>query len=446
MIDSGGATDQPVTALGQSVRLNERTRRGVLVWIGLGVLAVCVLEFVSARSLIAQGFDWVDLVMLFPIPFVIAIGLVMVGTAAEWTIAGHELRRRSWLSRPGSNPSPVMELGPHFVIVHETRTGWRIRPYGPPIYVARGQATSLTGAMERAGVRVIDWRGDWERRHRLLDRLGLLITLVGAVGMLVTVAQGPLHAVGIAAFWASWGAMMLGFTIDFLPWRMRKLSAQGAEWPQPPAGPWELQTQVGPAPGLAFGGFWLRVVAYLIDMSLLGIVGVVLSSALGAAGQAMGALMFIAYFIGLWGTTGQTVGMMLLGLHVVRDVDGGKITWRNAVLRFVGLFVAFACVYIGVIWVAFDSRKRGWHDKIGATVVVRNVVDGSANATHRLNVRQGATAGIIVSFVAAVSAAGSSTTHLQTFVLALAATLTVTAVVTFAALAINRRAGRPRDL
>ena len=140
-----------------------------------------------------------------------------------------------------------------------------------------------------------------------------------------------------------------------------------------PAGAWDLQTQVGPAPGPEFGGFWLRVAAYIIDVSLLGIVAVILSSALGAAGQAMGALIFIAYFIGLWGTTGQTIGMMLLGLHVVRNLDGGKITWGNAVLRFVGSLVAFACIYIGVIWVAFDSRKRGWHDMIGGTVVVRKV-------------------------------------------------------------------------
>ncbi|HEX7613044.1 MAG TPA: RDD family protein, partial [Candidatus Limnocylindrales bacterium] len=139
------------------------------------------------------------------------------------------------------------------------------------------------------------------------------------------------------------------------------------------AGAWDLQTQVGPAPGLAFGGFWRRVAAYIFDVVLLGIVGIILSSALGAAGQAMGALIFIAYFIGLWGTTGQTIGMMLLGLHVVRNLDGGKISWGNAVLRFIGLLVAFACIWIGVIWVAFDSRKQGWHDRIGGTVVVRKV-------------------------------------------------------------------------
>src|ERR1035437_2042787 len=158
---------------------------------------------------------------------------------------------------------------------------------------------------------------------------------------------------------------------------MRKPSAQdtaGRPLSSPaPAGAWDLQVQVVPAPGLAFGGFWLRVAAYIFDVILLGIIGAILSSALGTAGQAMGALIFIAYFIGLWGTTGQTIGMMLLGLLVVRNLVGGKISWGNAVLRFVGLFVAFACIYIGVIWVAFDARKRGWQDRIGGTVVVRNV-------------------------------------------------------------------------
>ena len=219
MMASTDATEQPV-------RFNGRTGRGVLAWIGLGVLAFCALELVGARLLIAQGFDWVDPVLLIPVPVFIAVGLVIVGTVREWTIAGYELRGRGWLSRPGRNPSPVMELGPHLEIVHETRTGWRIQPYGPAIYVARGQAASLIGAMERAGVRVIDWRGDWARRHRLLDRLGVLIGLVGGVGLLVTVAQGHQGALGFAAYCVFWGALMLGFAIDFLPWRMRRHSAQ----------------------------------------------------------------------------------------------------------------------------------------------------------------------------------------------------------------------------
>jgi hypothetical protein len=55
-------------------------------------------------------------------------------------------------------------------------------------------------------------------------------------------------------------------------------------------------------------------------------------------------------------------------------------------------------------------------------------------------------AGIIMSFVVAASVAGSSHANLQTFVLLLAVPLTVTVVIAALALAINRRAGRPRDL
>jgi len=152
---------------------------------------------------------------------------------------------------------------------------------------------------------------------------------------------------------------------------------QPAGWPQPPVGApggaWAQQTQVGPAPGLAFGGFWIRLVAYIIDAILLGIVEAILISALKTPGQGIAGIIGIVYFIGLWGTTGQTVGMMPFGLRVVRNSDGGKLTWGNAILRFIGLIVSFAVIFIGVIWVAFDSRKRGWHDMIGGTVVVRKI-------------------------------------------------------------------------
>jgi uncharacterized RDD family membrane protein YckC len=133
------------------------------------------------------------------------------------------------------------------------------------------------------------------------------------------------------------------------------------------------QTVAGPAPGVAFGGFWIRAVAYLIDIALLAIIDGALIWALGAAGQAIAGIVLIAYFVGLWGIAGRTIGMMLCGLRVVRNADGGKITWGHATLRFVGLCVAFACVYIGVIWVAFDARKRGWQDVIGGTAVIRDI-------------------------------------------------------------------------
>ena len=368
MMASADITEQPA-------RFNERTGRGVLRRVGL----YAAVAFVGGL-VFGMAFGWSNWMLAYWLLLWLVGWLANTLGTTEWTITGHELRRRRWFSWPGSEPATVMELGPQLEIVHETRGGWRIRPYGPPIYVARGQAASLTAAMERAGVRVVDWRGDWERRHRLLNATGVLATYGGAAAVFVAVAFAPIgpgSGVGFPAVFGSLGVMTLGLASDLLPWRMTKPWAQHAGWPPLPAGApdgaWAQQALVGPAPGLAFGGFWLRVGAYIIDVILLGIVGSILSLVLGVAGQAMAVLIYIVYFIGLWGTAGQTIGMMLLGLHVVRDVDGGKIRWGTAVLRLVGLFVAFACLYIGVIWVAFDSRKRGWHDRIGGTVVVRNI-------------------------------------------------------------------------
>ncbi len=373
MIDSRGSSDEPV-------RFNERTGRAVLARVGWYVAVACAGGVAFARV-----FGWSNWGLYWLFPWFVG-WLSSTLKATEWTIAGHELRRRRWLSRPGSEPSTVMDLGPDVKAVHETRYRWRVWPN--VIFVAPWQARRLVEAMERADVRVNDWRGDWARRHRLLDTFGLFTYYGGAVGVFVALALLPLprpgSGAGAGAFLAPVGAVaiclaavVLGLAIDYLPWSIREPSARDAGWPQPPGpaprGVWDQQVQVGPAPDLAFGGFWVRVAAYLIDAIQLGIVGVILSSAFGAAGQVISGIIWIAYFVGLWGTTGQTIGMALLGLRVVRDADGDKISWSAAVLRFVGLLVAFACIYLGVIWVAFDARKRGWHDIIGGTVVVRSI-------------------------------------------------------------------------
>ncbi len=421
VIDSRGATGQPV-------RLWARTWPGLLRRAGLAAAIACLLDLAIAHGLDLS--DWA--LAIWPISFLV-IWLFMLGVTTEWTIEGHELRRRGWLSWPGREPSAVMPLGPQVECVHETRYGWRMQPNGPAIGVWPWQTASLTGAMERAGVRIRDWRGDWAQRHRLIEMFGVLLVYGGAVGLLLTIAQGPGWPYWVATEPAFIGALWLGLAIDFLPWGMRK-----------PSG--DLQPQVGPAPGLAFGGFWIRVLAFTIDWIPLVIIDGVLLSAFGAPGQGIGGIIWIAYFIGLWGTRGQTIGMMLCGLRIVRDADGGKLTWGHAVLRFIGLFVAFACIDIGVIWVAFDVRRRGWHDRIGGTVVVQRIGDGRASYfMRRPDVRRGATAGLIMSFALAAALAGSSPTPLQTFFSTLWPPLTGVVVATAFVLAINRRSSRPRD-
>jgi uncharacterized RDD family membrane protein YckC len=129
-------------------------------------------------------------------------------------------------------------------------------------------------------------------------------------------------------------------------------------------------TQAGPAPGLVYGGFWIRFVAYVIDAILVGIV----YSVAFAISAALGVLVYVAalvYFPVCWAVLGQTIGMMPFGLRVVRADDGGKITWTNAILRLIGFVISAIFLYIGLIWAAFDPRKQGWHDKIGGTVVIK---------------------------------------------------------------------------
>jgi uncharacterized RDD family membrane protein YckC len=63
--------------------------------------------------------------------------------------------------------------------------------------------------------------------------------------------------------------------------------------------------------------------------------------------------------------------MLPFNMHIVRADNGEKVDIVRALLRYVGLIISFLVVLLGVIWVAFDARKQGWHDKIASTVVVR---------------------------------------------------------------------------
>jgi uncharacterized RDD family membrane protein YckC len=124
-------------------------------------------------------------------------------------------------------------------------------------------------------------------------------------------------------------------------------------------------------------GFWIRTFAYLIDAIGIGIVSgiigsIISSDATGTTANGISFLLGLAYFCYFWSSNGggQTLGMRVLDLKVVRT-DGSALTLTQALIRYVGLFVAFICFAIGVIWVAFDPEKQGWHDKIAGTYVVR---------------------------------------------------------------------------
>jgi uncharacterized RDD family membrane protein YckC len=144
-----------------------------------------------------------------------------------------------------------------------------------------------------------------------------------------------------------------------------------------------------------FAGFWIRFVAYLIDSVIVGGVAFGIIKVTGAITVTCPAdtvdlttscpggvttvspLLWVVLIAGilynpvLWGI-GGTIGQRVLGLRVADANTGAAIGIGHGFLRLVGYIVASIPIYLGLIWVAFDSRKQGWHDKIASSVVIRN--------------------------------------------------------------------------
>jgi uncharacterized RDD family membrane protein YckC len=158
----------------------------------------------------------------------------------------------------------------------------------------------------------------------------------------------------------------------------------------PPPATWEApKDPAGPAPGIRFAGHGSRLAAYLIDALIQAAVGIavgfiVMLLFLGGASADGGGLAILAGMIGIlgylvfglvyfpwfWSRGGQTPGMKVTEIRVVRDVDGGPVSVGSAVLRLVGYWINSIVLYIGFAWILVDSRRRGWHDLLAGTCVV----------------------------------------------------------------------------
>jgi uncharacterized RDD family membrane protein YckC len=111
-------------------------------------------------------------------------------------------------------------------------------------------------------------------------------------------------------------------------------------------------------------GFWIRLVALLLDFVLVGVV----LSFVNMAHHEM-PLILAAYGAVMWKLRGTTVGGIIFGLRIVR-LDGRAIDWPTAIVRALGSILSAIVVGLGFIWVVFDPERQSWHDKIAGTVVV----------------------------------------------------------------------------
>ena len=169
----------------------------------------------------------------------------------------------------------------------------------------------------------------------------------------------------------------------------------------------------GPA-GLLYADVPNRVMALILDIILLSVIGFALAwlfgglvSQPGAIDSAGGELDLVpfgvvlalqlavsfAYFGGSWTLLGFTPGMRLLGLRIGEESEGGAVSWRQSLIRWLLLGVpallSSLAVYVpnaiglilgalGVVWMlallytmAQSPTKQGLHDRSAHTILIR---------------------------------------------------------------------------
>ncbi|MFH0766162.1 MAG: RDD family protein [Calditrichota bacterium] len=142
-----------------------------------------------------------------------------------------------------------------------------------------------------------------------------------------------------------------------------------------------------------YGGFWIRVMAAVVDSVILGIASFLSSFAVGGlvqlilsllgyekttvtivsviGGYLFGSTLGWLYFAWFESSAKQgTPGKIYFNLAVT-DLAGKRITFVKATGRYFCKQISSLILGIGFIMVAFSDRKQGLHDLMAGTYVVR---------------------------------------------------------------------------
>ncbi len=141
-------------------------------------------------------------------------------------------------------------------------------------------------------------------------------------------------------------------------------------------------------------GFWPRTLAWIIDTLIQGMMGFFLGLVLvfgisekaadSALANVASTIIGAVFVLGFWFARNATPGKMVFQAEI-RDA---RTLAKPSTGQFIGRYFAYipsTLVFgLGFIWVAFEERKRGWHDLMAGTVVVRPRVSGDRPATRRV--------------------------------------------------------------
>lgn len=142
-------------------------------------------------------------------------------------------------------------------------------------------------------------------------------------------------------------------------------------------------------PEFEYVGFWPRVGASLIDTILVLFICAPLLTWIygpdywvteewirGPADFLISWVLPAVAVVLFWIYRQATPGKMAISARIVDTRTGAKPTTSQLIGRYLGYYVSTIPLFLGLVWVGFDARKQGWHDKLAGTVVVRPRVRG----------------------------------------------------------------------
>jgi len=133
---------------------------------------------------------------------------------------------------------------------------------------------------------------------------------------------------------------------------------------------------VGVAP---YAGFWLRFVAFIVDLIAILVISFVVGFVLALAGldfsdhtsNWIGFLIMVFYHAFFESSASMgSPGKMLLGI-VVMNESGSRLSFGMALARNALKYVSGLILLIGFIIAAFTERKQALHDILTKSLVMR---------------------------------------------------------------------------
>ncbi|UTF59527.1 RDD family protein [Gilvimarinus sp. DA14] len=130
-------------------------------------------------------------------------------------------------------------------------------------------------------------------------------------------------------------------------------------------------------------GFWRRFIAFLVDS--LVILPILIAITMGLyrhSGDWLAMLMAsaenfwvnyglpAAFTLLFWLLKSATPGKMIVDAVIVDATTLQKPTPWQLLIRYLSYYISAFFLLLGFVWIALDSRKQGWHDKLAGTVVI----------------------------------------------------------------------------